>query len=443
MAAWYEAILANLVSNIQSIILAAVSAFLTWIAFRELGSLFKKLKARQKLPPLLVDYLESMVRQMIGFVGTVVFLLNASVPLGLYDIVAAATPALIVAGITFVVTWFLIQAVKVLFSLLREKKAFPIEVIGPLEIVAKYSVIAIGTVLIILDIAAGLGYAEAISSLTLGWLVANTGGITFIVIVVVGTRILVRFLRVFFEDLRKRTSLHPQIVDMASVTVRYLTYTVAAIILFATFFRILGMPELSPTLTSLLAVVIGLAVSFAGAGAIGNLISGLILMNWKPYQVGDRVELGGGAYGDIDSFDVMFTKVITPTKERIYVPNALVLANRVTNYSPRCIVHPRVNVRYDVDRRTVEELLVKAAVMTEILLDEPKPSVYVRSLSNFYVEYELRAYTDQPNRLLEAYSSLQKNILDIFDEARVELLSPQYSIDSPFFLGTGGRKVRE
>lgn len=83
---------------------------------------------------------------------------------------------------------------------------------------------------------------------------------------------------------------------------------------------------------------------------------------------------------------------------------------------------------YDVDRRKVEDLLLKVASMTEGIINEPKTFVLVPELSKFDVVYELNAYTDKPNCLATIYSDLHKNILDVFNEAKIELLSYSYHV---------------
>ena len=55
-----------------------------------------------------------------------------------------------------------------------------------------------------------------------------------------------------------------------------------------------------------------------------------------------------------------------------------------------------------------------------------KPFVLIRSLDQYYVTYELNAFTDKPNRMVEIYSNLHKNILDAFSKRGIKILSPTY-----------------
>jgi small-conductance mechanosensitive channel len=86
-----------------------------------------------------------------------------------------------------------------------------------------------------------------------------------------------------------------------------------------------------------------------------------------------------------------------------------------------------VTIGYDAPWRIVHQLLVNAALATEHLLQEPKPFVLQTALDDFYVRYELNAFTNQPSRMAGIYSDLHENIQDKFNEAGVEITSPHFS----------------
>jgi small-conductance mechanosensitive channel len=71
-------------------------------------------------------------------------------------------------------------------------------------------------------------------------------------------------------------------------------------------------------------------------------------------------------------------------------------------------------------------LLLAAALATDHVLHDPPPFVLQTALSDFYVAYELNAYTVKPAEMLQTYSLLHQNIQDRFNEAGVEINSPHY-----------------
>ena len=274
----------------------------------------------------------------------------------------------------------------------------------------------------------GLGQVLT-ESITLS-LTTNASRIALVVLTLVVSYISVRLIHVFFVEFKSRTRLHPFTVDLLENVASYFVYAVAALLVVVNVLVAAGLGTIAGSLITLFAVLIGLVVSFAATGSIGNALAGLVLMSWRPYRAGDRVEIGGGTYGDILDIDVMFTRVRTIKDEIVHVPNLQVLSSKIVNYSglERCIVHQKVTIGYDIKRATVEELLRRAAAKTEGLLHDPPPFVLISKLDNYYVTYEINCYTSRPNELVRIYSELMKNILDVFGDAGVEILSPQYTV---------------
>jgi len=114
-----------------------------------------------------------------------------------------------------------------------------------------------------------------------------------------------------------------------------------------------------------------------------------------------------------------------------WAANGAVLAGAVKNFSElaaseRLILHTTVSIGYEVDWRRVHELLLSAAAKTSRVLDEPSPFVRQERLNDFCVTYELNAYTDEPSMMSVTYSELRQNVLEAFNQAEVEILSPHY-----------------
>lgn len=73
-------------------------------------------------------------------------------------------------------------------------------------------------------------------------------------------------------------------------------------------------------------------------------------------------------------------------------------------------------------------MLTEAALKSAHILDEPKPFVLQISLDDYYVSYQINAYTREANKQALIYSSLLENIQDIFQQAGIEILSPAYNV---------------
>lgn len=186
----------------------------------------------------------------------------------------------------------------------------------------------------------------------------------------------------------------------------------------------------SPAFTGV-SVFLGVLVSLASSSALSNIIAGLVLTYTRAYRIGDRVQVGG-TYGDIVATSLLVTKIRTIKNEEITIPNAIVLGNSVTNYSREAkalglILHTSVTIGYDAPWRTVHGLLVDAALATPGILREPAPFVWQTALNDFYVTYEINAYTASAHDAPAIYADLHARIQDAFYAAGVEIMSPHYA----------------
>lgn len=179
-----------------------------------------------------------------------------------------------------------------------------------------------------------------------------------------------------------------------------------------------------------ISVFIGLLLSLGSAGAISNAISGVILTYMRPFKVGDRVKINE-VTGDIVNKNLLVTKIKTVKNEEITIPNALLLSGGIVNYTTLAkeyglILHTTVTIGYDAPWKQVHQLLEEAAVRTEYIEKEPSPFILQKSLDDWYVAYELNAYTKESFKIPKIYSDLHANIQDVFNEAGLEIMSSHY-----------------
>ena len=180
-----------------------------------------------------------------------------------------------------------------------------------------------------------------------------------------------------------------------------------------------------------ISIFVGLLVSLGSSSAISNMVAGVLLTYTRGFQVGDRVQIGE-ATGDVVEKTLLVTRIRTIKNVDISIPNALVLTSHIINYSSSAkeiglILHTTVSIGYDAPWRRVHELLIGAAESTPNILKDPKPFVLQTSLDDFYVSYQINAFTDQPLVMAATYSDLHKNIQDKFNEAGVEIMSPHFT----------------
>ena len=210
------------------------------------------------------------------------------------------------------------------------------------------------------------------------------------------------------------------------------TYQIVKVLVFA-FMIVVIFPYLpgsdSPVFQGV-SVFLGFLFTFGSAGSLSNIIAGLILTYMRLFKMGDRVKIGSIS-GDVIEKNMLVTRVRTTKNEIISIPNATVMNSHTINYSSDApekglIMHSTITIGYDVPWRKMEAVLIKAALKTPLLLDDPAPFVLQTSLDDFYVSYQINAYTREPNKQATIYSNLHANIQDFCNEAGIEIMSPHY-----------------
>ncbi len=177
-------------------------------------------------------------------------------------------------------------------------------------------------------------------------------------------------------------------------------------------------------------VFLGLLISLGSSSAISNIIAGFVIIYMRAFRKGDRVKIGE-ITGDVIEKTLLVTRIRTIKNEEVTIPNAAILNGNTVNYtnastSTGLILHTTVTIGYDAPWRKVHELLIEAAKSCELILREPKPFVLQTSLDDFYVSYQLNAYTKTPEKSAAIYSNLHSAIQDKFNEAGIEIMSPHY-----------------
>jgi small-conductance mechanosensitive channel len=180
-----------------------------------------------------------------------------------------------------------------------------------------------------------------------------------------------------------------------------------------------------------ISIFVGVLLSLGSSSAVANAIAGIILTYMRSFSVGDWVKIGD-TLGEVVEKNALVTRVITMKQEIITIPNATVMNGSVMNFTREAkttgvIFHTTVTIGYDAPWKTVHQLLIDAANATKHVMRIPAPFVLQTALNDFFVSYELNAYTDVPREMQYIYSDLHQNIQDRFNEAGVEICSPHFS----------------
>lgn len=274
----------------------------------------------------------------------------------------------------------------------------------------------------------GLGAVQAL------WqaFVAYLPNLFFIALIVLVTVYILRFLKFFFTEVRRGRlaipNFSPQWAQPTYVIVRLLVLFFAATVVYP------YLPGADTAAFKGISIFVGALFTLGSSSAIANLVSGVVLVYSRGYEVGDRVQISE-ATGDVIEKSLFVTRIRTIKNVVITIPNAMVLGSHIINYTmgsgsektlAPLILNTTVTLGYDTPWRKIHETLIEAAQATKNILDQPEPFVLQTSLNDFYVSYELNAYTDKPKLMARIYSELHQNIQDQCFAAGIEILSPHY-----------------
>jgi small-conductance mechanosensitive channel len=184
-------------------------------------------------------------------------------------------------------------------------------------------------------------------------------------------------------------------------------------------------------------VLAGLMLSLGASNVVGQALAGLSLMYSRALRVGEYIKVGE-TEGTVVALGMFTTRVHTGMGEEISLPNTVVFSLPIRNFSRlvqdgNFMLHTGVTIGYATPWRQVHAMLMEAAARTPGVATEPKPYVVQTALSDFYVEYRLCAQSNKnaPNRRIEAMNQLHANVLDVFNEHGVQIMSPHYRADPP------------
>ncbi|MCZ8040209.1 MAG: mechanosensitive ion channel family protein [Microcystis sp. LE17-20A] len=254
--------------------------------------------------------------------------------------------------------------------------------------------------------------------------------IFIILIIVFITHYLLRAIKPFFTGLeRENLVINGFYPDWAKPTYNLLSLLIIALAIVIAFPYLPGFN--SPAFQGV-SVFLGVLFSLGSTSAIANVVGGIILIYTRSFQLGDKISIGD-VIGDVIEKGLLVTRIRTPANRIITIPNSSLLNTNVINFSVSqrefkqpLILQTTVTLGYDLPWRKVHATLKEAALATKFIVSEPAPFVLQTSLDDFYVSYQLNAYTDHPSKMVYIYSELHQNIQDKCNEVGIEIMSPHY-----------------
>ncbi len=172
--------------------------------------------------------------------------------------------------------------------------------------------------------------------------------------------------------------------------------------------------------------LIGLGLSFALKDMISNFISGIMILVYRPFKIGDQIEVQGES-GTVADIKVRATDIKTYDGRKVIVPNSVLYNETVINntaYDERRF-EVVVGIGYDEDIEQAKQLAMETLEEAEGVESEPEPQVLVNELGGSSVDLKLRGWT-RPSRanMVSASSEVTQLVKEKYDEAGIDIPFP-------------------
>ncbi len=187
----------------------------------------------------------------------------------------------------------------------------------------------------------------------------------------------------------------------------------------------------------ILAAIIG----FASQKAFSNIITGIFILIFKPYRVGDVIEISNGRIGTVEEITLRHTVIKDFKNERIIVPNTvisddIIINSSITDSKIQCRVEIRISYDSDIDlameimRSECEKhpLLIDNRTHEDLANEVPLVRVAVIALADFSVNLRANAWTESFADAFQMRTDLLKSIKERFDREGVEIPFPYRTI---------------
>jgi small conductance mechanosensitive channel len=251
------------------------------------------------------------------------------------------------------------------------------------------------------------------------WLLA---AITFVLVVLVAwllSRSVRRFLGHWFERSPVQTSqlLQQFAIAMASKAILIVGLLIAL--------SQLGI-ELGPALAGL--GIAGIAIGFALQDTLSNFASGIMILIYRPFDVGDILD-AGGVSGTVRDMNLVSTTILTFDNRTLIVPNNKIWGDTIQNVTAQA--HRRVDlefgVSYDDDLELVEKVLRQVVEEHEMVLEEPAPIIKLHRMDDSALVFICRPWTER-DHYWNVYWDVMSRVKEQFDAHGISIPFPQRDV---------------
>ncbi|WP_171210758.1 mechanosensitive ion channel family protein [Ruegeria sp. HKCCA5426] len=215
------------------------------------------------------------------------------------------------------------------------------------------------------------------------------------------------------------------------------TFNIArvVVILIALVFAVPYIPGSDSAAFQGLTILVGAMLSLGANSVVSNMLAGLFVIYRRSTSIGDRIQIGDHI-GDVVQIKLMETHLKSIKNELISIPNAQLMNSDVVNFSKKTdgsglLLHTTVGIGYEEPPEKVEAMLIEAASRTKGIKAKPEPFVLWTALADYAINYQINGYSTRGSIIPKIRSDLHRNIVAVFNENNVQIMTPSYMADPP------------
>jgi small conductance mechanosensitive channel len=184
--------------------------------------------------------------------------------------------------------------------------------------------------------------------------------------------------------------------------------------------------EIGPLLAGM--GVMGFVVGFALQDTLSNFASGMMILIYKPYDVGDFVNVSGIS-GQVKDMNLVSTTILTIDHQRMVIPNSKIWGGIITNVTAESLrrVDMVFSIGYTDNLDKAETVLHKMMDQHQLILDDPKPVIKVHTLGASSVDFIVRPWVNSKD-YWDVYWDITRQVKEEFDMAGISIPYPQQDI---------------
>ncbi len=178
-------------------------------------------------------------------------------------------------------------------------------------------------------------------------------------------------------------------------------------------------------------------IGFAAQAAFSNIISGIFIIIFKPFRVGDMIKVGSQQYGIVEDITLRHTIINNFENKRIIIPNSVVSSETIVNDSiedTKVCRYIEVGISYDSDVELATKIMQEEAIKHSSCIDvrtqkqkesgESQVEVRLISFGDFSINLRAYVWTNNPILVFKMHSDINKAIKKRFDNEGVEIPFP-------------------